>query len=37
LLIECRRLSASVEGLNSCLAAAAGKLWPKEASHSRGR
>jgi len=28
-LIEPRRLSASVEGLNTSLAAAAGELWPK--------
>jgi len=28
-LIETRRLSASVEGLNSSLAIAAGELWPK--------
>jgi len=28
-LIEIRRLSESVEGLNSSLAIAAGELWPK--------
>jgi len=28
-LIETRRLAASVEGLNSSLATAAGELWPK--------
>ena len=32
-LIETRQLAASVEGLNTSLATAAGELWPKSAGH----